>query len=281
MYRIGKKVSIGVLCALFALIMTFAVVFALAPNTSTAHAETEYTVVWDKNVIKALPEYEENTELASIADAASSRTITMKSVNGYISHSYNYDSDDPVYEYSELHNSSVATGFTFSISNPSETTVTYFTKIEIKGGGANIFDTPAGSGWTENGSGLTWNGSALTVNFDVDGYVSELSEIKYTFKIVDGFVTTLNTNGGTINSGNVTFYETGVGATLPTDVTKNGYGFKGWYGNATFEGDPVTAIGTDATGAKEFWAKWLPTVTLNTNDGVIGSGEITEYIEGV
>ena len=281
MYQIKNKVSIGVLCALFALVLTFVAVFALAPNTSVAHAETEYTVVWDQNVIKALPEYEENTELASIADAASSRTITMKSVNGYIYHSYNYDYDDPVYEYSELHNSSVETGFTFSISNPSETSITYFTKVEIKGSGANIYDTPTGSGWTENGSSLTWNGSALTVDCNVDGSVSELSEIKYTFKIVDGFVTTLNTNGGTINSGNVTFYETGVGATLPTDVTKNGYGFKGWYDNAAFDGDPVTAIGTDATGAKEFWAKWLPTVTFNTNDGVINSGEMTEYIEGV
>ncbi|MBR1747799.1 MAG: InlB B-repeat-containing protein, partial [Clostridia bacterium] len=280
MYRIGKKVSIGVLCALFALVLTLVAVFALAPNTSAAHAETEYTVVWNLNVIKALPE-DSNTELASIADAASSRTITMKSVNGYIYHSYNYDYDDPVYEYSELHNSSVATGFTFSISNPSETTVTYFTKIEIKGGGANINDTPTGSGWTENDSNITWNGNALTVDCNVDGYVSELSEIKYTFKVVDGFVTTLNTNGGTINSGNVIFYETGVGATLPTDVTKNGYGFKGWYDNAAFDGEPVIAIGTEATGAKEFWAKWLPTVTLNTNDGVINSGEITEYIEGV
>ena len=281
MYQIKNKVSIGILCAIFALIMPLIAVFSLAPNTSAAHAETEYTVVWDLNVIKTLPEYEENKELASITDAASSRTITMKSVNGYIYHSYNYDYEDPVYEYSELHNSSVEKGFTFSISNPSETSVTYFTKIEIKGSGANISETPTDSGWTQNDYSINWNGSALTVDFNVDGYVGELSEIKYTFKIVDGFVTTLNTNGGTINSGNVTFYEIGVGATLPTDVTKKGYGFKGWYDNAAFDGDPVTSIEASETGAKEFWAKWIPTVTLNTNDGTVNSGDVSEYIEGV
>ena len=56
------------------------------------------------------------------------------------------------------------------------------------------------------------------------------------------YVVTLNTNGGKINSGNVTDYTYGQGATLPTDVTKAGYTFKGWYDNETFTGDPVATI---------------------------------------
>ena len=67
---------------------------------------------------------------------------------------------------------------------------------------------------------------------------------------------TLNANGGTINSGNITEYTEGTGATLPTDVTKDGYQFGGWYDNAGLTGNPVTAISTSDTGNKEYWAKW-------------------------
>ena len=70
------------------------------------------------------------------------------------------------------------------------------------------------------------------------------------------YVVTLNTNGGKINSGNVTDYTYGQGATLPTDVTKAGYTFKGWYDNETFTGDPVTTISETDTEKKEYWAKW-------------------------
>ena len=67
---------------------------------------------------------------------------------------------------------------------------------------------------------------------------------------------TLNANGGTINSGNITEYTEGTGATLPTDVTKDGHQFGGWYDNAGLTGSPVTAISTSDTGNKEYWAKW-------------------------
>ncbi len=67
---------------------------------------------------------------------------------------------------------------------------------------------------------------------------------------------TLNTNGGTVKADNVTSYTYGTGATLPTDVTKSGYLFQGWYDNSGFSGDAVTTIADDATGNKEYWAKW-------------------------
>jgi len=67
---------------------------------------------------------------------------------------------------------------------------------------------------------------------------------------------TLNVNGGTINSGNITEYTEGTGATLPTDVTKDGHQFGGWYDNDGLTGSPVTAISTSDTGDKEYWAKW-------------------------
>ena len=70
----------------------------------------------------------------------------------------------------------------------------------------------------------------------------------------------LNTNGGTINSGDVTEYYEGTGATLPTDVTRTGYTFDGWYDNENLTGTAVTAISATDTGNKEFWAKWTRNV---------------------
>lgn len=85
------------------------------------------------------------------------------------------------------------------------------------------------------------------------------------------YAVTLNTNGGTIADGkDVTGYTYGVGATLPTDVTRTGYTFKGWYDNEGLTGSPVTAIGNTETGNKEYWAKWeinQYTITVKPENG--------------
>lgn len=70
------------------------------------------------------------------------------------------------------------------------------------------------------------------------------------------YTVTLNTNGGTINAGNITSYTETEGATLPTDVTKTGYNFDGWFDNSDLEGDAVNSIATTATGNLTFWAGW-------------------------
>ena len=70
------------------------------------------------------------------------------------------------------------------------------------------------------------------------------------------YTITLNTNDGTINAGNVTSYKYGVGATLPTNVTKENHQFGGWFDNSGCTGTAVTAISITATGNKEYWAKW-------------------------
>lgn len=72
---------------------------------------------------------------------------------------------------------------------------------------------------------------------------------------------TFETNGGTINNGNVTEYTYGTGATLPTDVTRDGYIFAGWYDNANFTGTAVTVISDTDDGNKMYYAKWLSTDT--------------------
>lgn len=68
---------------------------------------------------------------------------------------------------------------------------------------------------------------------------------------------TLNADGGTIVEGDVESYVYGVGATLPTKVTKKGYTFAGWYSDKDFGGTPVKEIITTDFGDKTYYAKWL------------------------
>ena len=115
---------------------------------------------------------------------------------------------------------------------------------------------------------LDGNGNSYEPGGSVPADVTELT-VQWT---APTYAVTLNTNGGTINNGNVTGYTYGVGATLPAadDMTYTGHTFKGWYDNENLTGSPVTAIGGAETGNKEYWAKWeinQYTITFDTNGG--------------
>ena len=143
--------------------------------------------------------------------------------------------------------------------------------IIVKNGSA--FTAPASDGMTrpagDTGSYFMWldsNGNSYAPGDSVPADVTELT-VQWT---APTYTVTLHANGGTINNGNVTEYTYGVGATLPTDVTRTGYTFKGWYYNENLTGSPVTAIGDTETGNKEYWAKWeinQYTISFDTNGG--------------
>ena len=143
--------------------------------------------------------------------------------------------------------------------------------IIVKNGRA--FTAPASDGLTRpdgnTGSYFMWldgNGKSYEPGDSVPADVTELM-VQWT---APTYTVTLHANGGTINNGNVTEYTYGVGATLPTDVTRTGYTFKGWYYNENLTGSPVTAIGDTETGNKEYWAKWeinQYTVTVKPENG--------------
>ena len=121
------------------------------------------------------------------------------------------------------------------------------------------FTAPASDGLNRpdgnTGSYFMWldgNGKSYEPGDSVPADVTELT-VQWT---APTYTVTLHANGGTINNGNVTEYTYGVGATLPTDVTRTGYTFKGWYYNENLTGSPVTAISNTETGNKEYWAKW-------------------------
>ena len=151
------------------------------------------------------------------------------------------------------------------------------------------FTAPASDGLTrpdgDAGSFFMWLGSNGKFYAPGDSVPAEVTKLTAQWT-APTYAVTLNTNGGTINSGNVTSYTYGVGATLPTagDMTYTGHTFVGWYDNENLTGSPVTAISNTETGNKEYWAKWEAntyTVTLNTNGGTINSGNVTGYTYGV
>lgn len=130
------------------------------------------------------------------------------------------------------------------------------------------------TGW-HNGSSVVTPATSMPDN-DLT-YTAQWSLATYTV--------TLNTNGGTINAGNVTSYTYGTGATLPTNVTKDGNRFDGWFDNSSCTGVAVASISSSATGNKEYWAKWTPvrTVTWSVNGSTWSSGVVegnTHVISG-
>ena len=145
-------------------------------------------------------------------------------------------------------------------------------QIIVKNGSA--FTAPASGGLTRpdgnTGSYFMWldgNGNSYEPGSSVPADVTELT-VQWT---APTYTVTLHANGGTIADGkDVTGYTYGVGATLPTDVTRTGYTFKGWYDNENLTGSPVTAISNTETGNKEYWAKWeinQYTITFDTAGG--------------
>ena len=146
-------------------------------------------------------------------------------------------------------------------------------QIIVKNG--STFTAPASDGLTrpdgDTDNYFMWldgNGNSYEPGGSVPSDVTELT-VQWT---APTYAVTLNTNGGTINNGNVTGYTYGVGATLPAadDMTYTGHTFKGWYDNENLTGFPVTAIGGAETGNKEYWAKWeinQYTVTVKPENG--------------
>ena len=147
------------------------------------------------------------------------------------------------------------------------------------------FTAPASGGLNRpdgnTGSYFMWldgNGNSYEPGGSVPADVTELT-VQWT---APTYTVTLHANGGTINNGNVTEYTYGVGAALPTDVTRTGYTFKGWYDNEGLTGDPVTAIGNTETGNKEYWAKWeinQYTITYDLAGGTAEGNPNTYTIE--
>lgn len=117
---------------------------------------------------------------------------------------------------------------------------------------------PTKEGYTFTG----WSGTGLTgeQNTAVTIPKGSIGDRTYTAHWeLKGYTVTLHTNGGTGGT-NLTAYTYGTVTTLPTNWTKKGYVFGGWYDNENLTGTAVTSISATATGDKEYWAKWTDNI---------------------
>ena len=150
---------------------------------------------------------------------------------------------------------------------PASATVDY-------GASQSVAAAPTLTGYTFSGwSGKTkTNGDTVAVDGN-NAFTMPDDDVEFTGAwTANTYTVTLVTNGGAINSGNVTGYTYGVGATLPADVTQTGHTFLGWFDNEGLTGTPVTAISTEETGDRQYWAKWginQHTITFVNEDGTV------------
>lgn len=127
-------------------------------------------------------------------------------------------------------------------------------------------------GWAteKDGEVIYMPGAEYTADEDVNLY-AVWTPVTYTV--------TYELNGGNINSGEINEYVYSVGAVLPSDVTKDGFDFIGWYDNEFLEGVRVTEITPTDSGDKKYYARYsLSSVVPNGYEGEYdGSGHILEY----
>ncbi len=213
----------------------------------------------------------QNAPAITASTAHEGGAVTQEAITVTPTTSKGYGADVGVNDNCEFYNYTITNGMktqNVSITAPSNGTITVaYTDVEgasqsFTSGNRDlahtVIITPTATpveGYTL--SGLTVNGDAHTSGNTYTVTVN--TTIAATFSPAS-YTVTLNTNDGTINAGNVTSYTYGTGATLPTNVTKSGFTFGGWYDNSGLTGSAVTTISTTATGNKEYWAKWTEEV---------------------
>ncbi|BDD01217.1 InlB B-repeat-containing protein [Persicobacter psychrovividus] len=90
-------------------------------------------------------------------------------------------------------------------------------------------------------------------------------------------------NGGANASDAADSYTYGTGVTLATPEERDGYTFEGWYADAEFSGDAITAISTTTTGDQALYARWVAieyTISYELNGGENTSVAPTFYTYG-
>ena len=223
------------------------------------------TVAFDNNHLTYTPTADE---------AGKTVTITIRPKLGYVEEantplSFEIEVKKPVVEQSEFNVTMVTDGYGNAVAMPNsakEGEEIQLTAIPDRGHHFKEWQATSGNIMITNDK-FTMPAGNVTVKaiFEANTYTVKLYA-----------------NGGTIASGqDVTSYTYGVGATLPTDITKDNYVFAGWYKDDRFSGSSVTRISDTDIDNQVFYAKWLSTnagitaVSVNEKAGIIDGTTIT------
>ena len=201
---------------------------------------------------------------------ASGETITINPRSGVTSGTQTFSLNEEDYTLADNSvtgsNYSVSTtAGTITITSPAAYTVTY--KPGALGTGAEVTDTKTEgaalelkgaiftrTGYKQTGWAITDGGAKA---YDLNGrYTANEAIALYPVWEAETYQITYMLNGGTINGEYPTTYTYGVGATLPKDVTCDGFTFKGWYDAAEGGNGPIGSVGPGASGDKTYYAQW-------------------------
>ena len=172
-----------------------------------------------------------NTVYFDIANVTEATVITVRGI-GQNTYSVTYNSNTTEY-----------------VGNMPENEIkTYDTDIAV----SDLI--PERYGYTFKGWAVEKDGAVQYTGGDV---YSDNADIKfYAVWEAKKFAVLFETNGGVINSGEIAEYTYGTGAKLPTDVSKDGYDFAGWYEDELMQGARVYEIKDSDFGDKKYYAAY-------------------------
>lgn len=242
----------------------------------------KYTVTFDKNNLLATGTMSDQSFYAGFASTLSANTFALDGYDfaGWATSSTGskeYDDEQSITLTDNITLYALWTEKTYKLTN-TVSPAGYGTvdPVIVSGLPLGATTTSSSNTYTVNGITVTATPAATTAQYtyEFSGWSGLPATVTADATVTANFTraartytVTLNTNGGTINSGDVDGYTFGIGATLPTDITRTGnYDFAGWYDNSGFSGSPVTTIPDDATGDKEYWAKWISCPVANSGE---------------
>ena len=128
-------------------------------------------------------------------------------------------------------------------------------------------------------SGYKFAGWYLNSDFSGERQYTKAAGVKENItlyaKWLQQYTIIYNLNGGSMSSSTVTTYTVEDAVTYPTDATKSGATFMGWYDNSSFSGDPVYSQPAGTTGNKTLYAKWSEPHKVNVYYNSYGT--VTAY----
>ncbi|BBI36704.1 InlB B-repeat-containing protein [Cohnella abietis] len=133
------------------------------------------------------------------------------------------------------------------------------------------------TGYTFDGWNTASGGSGMSYATEETFTMGASNVTLYAMWTINTYTVSFNSNGGSAKSDQPVDYNST--ATKPTDPTRSGYTFGGWYSDSGLE-TPFDFTNTPITASKTLYAKWTAnthTVTFNSNGGsAVGSQTVND-----
>lgn len=230
---------------------------------------TGYTFLgWSRSQSATAPEY---TKSGTTSFTMPENDVILYAIWDINKYTISYTEENSFFKYGEAHPLAVCYKDDYSFDILVNTKAVNTTNMVVTVNDI-VFQTPVPE-VTDSVAKYTYKMSSVVSEQSVN--ILGLTEKKYGVTFFE--------NGGTIDSGSFSEYGYSADAdkALPTEISKKGYEFGGWYENKDFEGSAVTVIAKESCEDKCFYAKWTPKTYTVAYDINGGSGTVPENFSAV